>query len=306
MKNIKFERAERKQSHILVGLIGASGSGKTFSALKMADGMKQAELVKKVCMIDTEGGSGSLYDKLTEYDTARLDAPFSPERYQDYIASAVSQGYDLIIIDSLSPAWEGVGGVLEIKDEAAAKMKNDFAAWGQATPKHNRLIQSIVGAQCHFLITFRTRIEHSVETGSDGKTKIRKLGTKPIQRDAVEYELTLSFDIDEEHKAVSKKDRTMLFDGKPSFTISEDTGIMISNWVQSGADPYEISKTLLDDMLNVVNQIDNLESLNEWYFTNENNINMLEQVHRDELIALCKKRKDEFSFESPDEDPEND
>ncbi|WP_423806808.1 AAA family ATPase, partial [Phascolarctobacterium succinatutens] len=103
-----FKKAERKKAFLKIAITGVSGSGKTYSALQLAQGLGD-----KIAMIDTENGSGELYSNLCEYDVAPMAAPFTPEKYIDYIHEAEQAGYNVLIIDSLSHAWAGEGGVLD-------------------------------------------------------------------------------------------------------------------------------------------------------------------------------------------------
>jgi KaiC/GvpD/RAD55 family RecA-like ATPase len=115
-----------------LAIAGPSGSGKTYSALLIARGLVGPE--GRIAVIDTERGSASLYADLTPFDVAELAPPFTPERYVEAIRAAEKAGYDAIVIDSLSHAWAGPGGILDLHDAAAAKEKNAFAAWRLVTP----------------------------------------------------------------------------------------------------------------------------------------------------------------------------
>ena len=130
-----FRKATRKQAKLRLALAGPSGSGKTYSALLIAKG-----LGLPVAMIDTERGSGELYSHLYDYDISPIHGPFDPQQYIERIKAAEQAGYNVLIIDSLSHAWAGTGGILEIKDRIAKSGKgmNDFTAWREATPEAQR------------------------------------------------------------------------------------------------------------------------------------------------------------------------
>ena len=103
---------------------------------------------------------------------------------------AEQHGYDIIIVDSLSHAWNGKGGVLEIVDEVLARKKtsNSMVGWKEATPIHQNLIENIVSSGIHIIATMRSKQEYVIEKDSKGKTQINKKGLAPIQRDGMEYE----------------------------------------------------------------------------------------------------------------------
>jgi len=208
-------------------LIGPSGSGKTYSALKIAEG-----LGGKIALLDTERGSGSLCADLCSYDVADLTPPFDPGRYVQAIKGAAKAGYDVLIIDSLTHAWAGEGGILEFVDRATQAVKNNFAAWREASPKHNALVDAMLGAPLHIIAMIRSKTAWEVvKDERTGKTKPVKIGLAPIQRDGLEYEFTAVLELSVDgHIATATKDRTWLFDGS-YFTPGKDTGEKLVAWL---------------------------------------------------------------------------
>lgn len=232
-----FKRAERKKAKLRLAILGPSGAGKTYSAIKIAMG-----LGGRIAMIDSERGSGELYAHLCDYDVCGLGPPFTPEKYIDAIHEAERAGYAVIIIDSLSHAWSGTGGLLEDVDKRKGQ-GNDFAAWRTVTPRHNALVDAMLSSPCHIIGTMRTKQEHVlVDEVRNGKTvKVpKKVGLQPVQRDGLEYEFTVVLDVDlERHMASASKDRTSLFDGQ-FFTPSEETGKALVAWLDAGVDVPDV------------------------------------------------------------------
>ncbi|MGB9847041.1 MAG: ATP-binding protein, partial [Desulfotomaculales bacterium] len=223
-----FKKAVRKDSRIRLALIGPSGSGKTYSALLIARGLVGPQ--GRIAVIDTEHGSASLYADITPFDVCELSPPFNPEKYIEAIKTAEKLGYHAVIIDSLSHAWMGTGGILDIHNAATAKEKNSWAAWRLVTPRHNDLVEAMLQSPCHIIATIRAKQEYvPVEEG--GKTKIQKVGLAPVQRDGLEYEFTLVFDLDASHNAIASKDRTSLFDGQV-IRLSPATGMKLREWLE--------------------------------------------------------------------------
>lgn len=237
---MELRKATRTKAKLRVGLSGPSGSGKTYSALLMAKGLvKEWE---KICLIDTENGSGELYSNLGAYNVITITEPFSPERYIEAIRAAEDAGMEAIIIDSVSHEWDGKGGCLEINERlAAAKFKgNTWAAWSETTPRHQKFIEAIVQSRAHIITTVRNK----VETMQTDDKKVKKVGVKEIQREGFEYELTANFNIDRDgHYAIASKDRTGLFIHRDPFTITEKTGEELATWNDSGA---EAPKPIID------------------------------------------------------------
>ncbi len=224
-----FRPAQRSAAKLRLALCGPSGSGKTYSALRIASG-----LGGRIALIDTERGSGELYAGLCAYDVAQLTPPFTPARYIEGIHAAEKAGYDIVIIDSLSHAWSGPGGVLEMQDQAAKALKNSFAAWREITPEHNRLVDTLLQTNLHLIVTMRTKTAYEVQQDG-GKTKVVKVGLAPVQREGLEYEFTVVLDLSlDGHVASSTKDRTGLFDGQ-HFVPDEDVGLRLGGWLRGDA-----------------------------------------------------------------------
>ena len=215
-----FRKAQRRKAKLRLAITGTAGSGKTYGALLIAFG-----LGGKVAMIDTENGSGDLYCNLGDYDICSLSAPYNPQRYIQAIHEAEQAGYDIIIIDSLSHAWSGEGGLLDFHTQIVSSMKsgNSYVAWGKVTPLQNQLIDCILASPCHIIATMRSKTEYAQVQNDKGRTEIKKLGLAPVQRDGIDYEFTTVFDLNDEHTTVVSKDRTGIFGGK-IFTITPRVG----------------------------------------------------------------------------------
>ena len=204
--------------------------------------MNDAEIWDKLCVIDTENESGSLYvgmqvgsTRVGEYLTINLDAPFSAARYLEAIDAAEEAGVEFLVIDSLSHAWSGEGGLLDVQGNIAKRTGNGYTAWREVTPQHNKLVDRILQCQMHVAVTLRTKTEYVIEDNGQGKKAPKKVGMAPVFRDGVEYEFSVFFELDQEHTAAATKDRTGLFDGQ-FFTITPETGARIQAWL-AGATP---------------------------------------------------------------------
>lgn len=231
MAGLQIRKATKTKSKARVGLCSPAGGGKTFGALAVATGMGG-----KVCLIDTEAGSGDLYSDKFDYDICPIEAPFTVEKYLEAINLCECNGYDTIIIDSLTHAWASVGGLLEKVGTAQRNGANSFTAWKDVTPLHNRLIDAILQSKCHIIATMRTKTEYVIEQNEKGKSVPRKIGMAPVQRAGMDYEFTLVFDIDQaSHLATATKDRTSIFDGH-DVTLDQSVGKKLMEWLNAGAE----------------------------------------------------------------------
>jgi len=181
---MKFEikKASKSQAKARIALMGPPGSGKTFSALNVAH-----HLGKRVILIDTERGSASKYADEFDFEVIELDS-FNPKTYIAAIQAAEEAGADVIIVDSLSHAWVGKDGALEMVDRAASSSKNSFTAWKDVTPLHNALVDAILRSKAHIFVTLRTKTEYVIEANERGRLTPRKVGLGAVQRDGIEYE----------------------------------------------------------------------------------------------------------------------
>jgi hypothetical protein len=253
-----FKKAERKQAKLRLGLVGPAGSGKTFSALQIASG-----LGGKVAVIDTERGSASLYSDLLDFDVAEMEPPYTTQKYITYLQEAEKAGYDVIILDSITHAWAGEGGLLEEVDKrAGANRGNSFTAWREVTPMHNRFIDAMLNCKAHLIATMRSKTEYVLEQNSQGKQVPKKVGMAPIQRDGMDYEFTVVFDLSQDHIATASKDRTSLFDGQ-AFTPSAETGEKLKEWLESGEPPTDWKQKYIDTALELGFEFEELQLLAE-------------------------------------------
>ncbi len=236
-----FQRAVRKKAKIKVAITGPSGSGKTLSAILIARGLVGPS--GRIAVIDTENDSASLYSgdvmvggrKVSlDFDMCGIEAPFTVEKYVGAIKEAIKEGYDALVVDSLTHAWAASGGLLEQKEMLDARGKgNSYTNWATITKQHEAFKETLLQADIHIIGTMRSKQEY-ILTDNDGKKVPKKVGMAPIQRDGMEYEFTLVLDLAMNHTAEISKDRTGIFDGK-IFTPSEETGRELEKWLEGGS-----------------------------------------------------------------------
>ncbi|TDN95313.1 signal recognition particle subunit FFH/SRP54 (srp54) [Salegentibacter sp. 24] len=236
---MKLKQAQRSQVKLRIGLSGPSGYGKTMSALLLAYGITQDW--KKIAVIDTENNSASLYSHLGEFNVLNLEEPYTPHRYIEAIKTCEDAEMEVIIVDSISHEWSGKGGCLEMHE----KLGGRFQDWAKVTPLHNQFIDALVQSKSHILVSTRRKVDYSLDKDMNGKTRVMKLGTKEIQREGLEYELTVNFEfINDNHLVKASKDRTGLFMDKPEFVINQATGKKLKSWCSEGVSLEAIKKEI--------------------------------------------------------------
>lgn len=231
---IQFELAKKEQGKLRMALYGISGSGKTMSALKIAK-----YLGKKILVLDTERGSASKYageKDIPEFYTIQLRDSHAPVEYISVINEAVNQGFDVIIIDSLSHAWIGKEGLLEQVDSISSRSRsgNSYYAWRNVTPQHTALIDAIVGADAHVIATMRSKTSYEVETNEFGKSVPRKVGKEPVQREGLEYEFDVVCSMDLDHNLIVEKSRCSELQDKKINRPGKEVAESLNRWLGSG------------------------------------------------------------------------
>ncbi len=229
----QIEKATKLQAKGRIAILGPAGSGKTYSALLLAE-ILQGD--GRILFLDSEARSSEKYADKFDFDIVPLAPPYSLDTYIKAIKFAGEQdGYSVVIIDSLSHAWAGEGGALEQVDAAKTKARtgNSFTAWREVTPKQWKMVEAILQNPLHVIGCMRTKMAHVMEK-VDGKTIVRKVGMEPIQRAGIEYEFDVVLDMDYDHNAIVSKTRMEtiadMVINKPDAEFFQK----IADWLNSG------------------------------------------------------------------------
>jgi len=221
-----------------LAIAGPSGSGKTYTALAVATALADGG---KVAVLDTEHGSASKYADLFAFDVLNESAPFHPDKVTAAINDAGRGGYAVLILDSMSHFWNGPGGMTDIVDDIARRMKspNSFAAWKDGTPIQQKMIEAIVSAPLHIIATMRSKQDYILETDERGKQRPRKVGMAPIQRDGFEYEFDVFMDMDNDNTGMIAKTRCPALTNGVFRKPGADVANILRDWLH-GAPPAPI------------------------------------------------------------------
>ena len=234
-----FQKAQRIVKKARIGLCGAAGSGKTLSALKIACGLGH-----RIALVDTENNSSVLYADRIDFDVLNIEPPFEIDKYIKAIHQAEAAGYDVLILDSISHAWAGEGGLLDTQGKLADGGMNSFTAWRKLTPQHNAFIEAMIRSKLHLIATMRSKMDYVVETNEKGKSVPKKVGLAPVQREGMDYEFDIVFDLDLNHNVQSTKDRSSLFDGRLVSKPDDKIGKQILEWLDRGQQPAQGAKAI--------------------------------------------------------------
>ena len=265
-----FRKAVRENVGLLVGLAGASGSGKTYTGMRLASGIAGG---KPFAVIDTEAGRSKHYADQFSFDHGDLKPPFSPNAYAEAIAAADAAGYPVIMVDSCSHEHAGQGGILDMQEEEWARLGNKdstkLLSWAKPKGEHRKMVQRLLQVRAHLILCFRAEEKIEMARNAEGKMEVRKKQTStgidgwvPICEKNLPYELTASFllmaakpgvplpiKLQEQHKALFPLD-------KP---ITEESGKLLAQWAAGGSQSVASSAYITPD------QALELEALcNEW------------------------------------------
>lgn len=228
---MQFTTATKTAAKLRLSLMGPAGSGKTFSALKIA-----SALSSKIAVIDTEHGSASKYADKFRFDTLTLRT-FSPDMYIAALTVAQQNGYEVVIIDSLSHAWAGKDGALEMVDreKIRSKSQNGFFAWRNVTPLWQQFMDTLLSLDAHIIGTFRSKTEYVIEKDEQGKNLPQKVGLAPIFRDGAEFEFDIVGELNAQHQLIISKTRCNRLDGMIFNKPGEEFAEILAEWLQGAA-----------------------------------------------------------------------
>lgn len=244
-----FRRAVREHVPLIIGLSGGTGSGKTYSAMRLANGMAGG---KPFCVIDTENGRASHYADQFTFDVLDLRAPFTPDAYAQAISAADKAGYPVVVVDSMSHVWAGDGGVLDWQEDELERMAGSdyqrresckMAAWIKPKIAHKHMMQTLLQVKAHLILCFRA--EEKIEMAKvNGKLEVRKKesligkdGWVPICEKNVPFEATCSFlllasEPGKPHPIKLQEQHKPFF--KPTAPIDEYAGEQLAKWAAGG------------------------------------------------------------------------
>ena len=255
-----FQKAKREQVWLKILVEGASGSGKSMSALRLATGLAN-KCGSRIAYIGTEGSRDLYYASAYDYDLLQLDE-YEPEKYVEALSEAIDAGYKVCIIDSLTHEW------VKLNDIHDKMPGNSFTNWGKLKPRHRAMMDKILYSPIHIIATARAKDTWVLEE-KNGKQVPKKVGLGGQQDKDIAYEYTVSLMIDQDqHIATADKDNTGLFDGKYD-VLTEKHGEMLFNWANSSDIPATVKET---------------KSFTEATITPEDELKSIKA----DIIALCK------------------
>lgn len=252
-EQFEIVRAQRKQARLRLAVAAASGGGKTRGGLELAFGIVEQLIARGlvtprpqlaspleglVGVIDTERRSAQLESHVGPFDTIELGPPHTVDRYIGALQALERAGCVAVLLDSISHAWVGDGGVLSILDRFQAGER--FSAFGSAVnPVQDKFVDALLRSPCHIIATMRSKTAWVLEDKENRQGRMvktpRRIGLAPVQRPGIEYEFTALLNIDTDtHFASVVKARGTVFDGWEPHKITREDGRRLADWLLEG------------------------------------------------------------------------
>lgn len=232
---MKFIEAEKVKTFLRLFISGPTGTGKTYSALKIAKGIR-SKTKGNIGLIDTEHGKSTLNADWIDFSVLNITSPYKVEDYIEAIHLAASSNYDILIIDSLSHAWSNI--LLRINEIIELNKKENFRAWGkkgEGTDLQSHFIETLLSYPGHLICTCRAKMEHAMKS-VDGKMSVVKMGVGNVQRNGIEYEFDIMMEATEnaidDHIFHVTKDRGGKYQPE-DIVPDEKLGIKLYDWLMS-------------------------------------------------------------------------
>lgn len=189
--------AVRERVPVLIGLVGPSSSGKTKSALRIADGIRDV-MGGEVFGIDTEARRMAHYADQHKFQHVEFNAPFGSLDYLEAIRFCAAKGASTIIVDSMSHEHDSPGGLIDLQEQELDRLAGDdrakrdrmkMLAWQKPKAARRQLLSGILQLNVNMIFCFRAR-EKTKPMKKDGKTEIVELGFMPIAGEEFLFEMT--------------------------------------------------------------------------------------------------------------------
>ena len=233
----EIKKAIRKGAKTCISIAGESGSGKTYSAIRIARGLVGPQ--GKIGVIDTEQRRASLYaDCFGGFDVIDLEPPYSPARYREAIKTFKEAGYDVVVIDSMSHEWEGEGGVIWMADNAktsSGKPRLDMGKWAEPKAEHKLLMTYILNSGMHCVLCYRVKFPLLEVTNEQGRKEYVRGEPTPVCEPNVDYDVTVKLYLDKESKfpTIQKCPEGIEYLFPANSYITEQAGEGIISWLNS-------------------------------------------------------------------------
>lgn len=230
---LQLKKAVKENCFLRLLVAGLPGTGKTYSSLDIGTNLVPGGVT---LLLDSEYGSASKYADLFDFYTEQI-TNHDPRNYIKMIKEAEKAGVDVLILDSITHAWNALLGIVS---EERTKSRDPFGGWQKGSPIHQEFVETILAVKCHVIATARTKSDYVIEPDRNGKMSPKKVGMKPVTQENTEYEFDIAGEIDSDHCMRVTKSRCPLVDKKTFFNPGKEFADIVSGWLKSGVKPLEL------------------------------------------------------------------
>jgi hypothetical protein len=230
--------AKRSQA-LKIAVLGPENAGKSLSSLLLARGIVGPK--GRIIAIDTQGGQIEEYvghESVGNFDVIDLPAPYTPDRFNSALNSAIQSGADCIVVDSATHEWSGEGGVLEMAENSG---KKGHQKWLIPKISHNRFVANILKSSVHVILCFRMKTSLNTQTN---KKELSVIGNEELI-----YDMTLNFELDRESHTVKSAYLNDRYEGciKRGQIITTVQGEALAGEASKGiVEPYSVELNELE------------------------------------------------------------
>ena len=288
-----FSKSQNTQAYLKMGLMGLAGSGKTYTASKVAIGLmdylrkrKLPEGDRPVYFADTETGSSYVKPHFDRAEVALFTA--KTRAFSDLVAlvNEAEASSGILLIDSITHFWREF-------TESYAKKKNrtrlEFQDWSFLKTEWGKFTDRFVNSNLHIIMCGRMGYEYDFFKDEEtGKKQLEKTAVKMKAETETGYEPSLLVWMERYMDMASKevcreahvlKERFDVIDGQsfkdPTFeSFLPHIELLSLGGVQVGVDSSRNSEAI----------IPGIEGKPEWQVRKEQ-----KEIALDEIIEVIKK-----------------
>ena len=153
-----FRKAKAEQAAAKIGIYGPTGSGKTFTALLLAEGLAKHEKTR-IAYVDTERGTDfycqTIKERKTHPEAFDFDAIYTKSLTEviKEVKAINFKDHKVIVIDSITHLWEAAMNAYQGRVNRAGQIP--MHAWGKIKKPYKDLLSHLLATPAHVFILGR-------------------------------------------------------------------------------------------------------------------------------------------------------
>jgi adenosyl cobinamide kinase/adenosyl cobinamide phosphate guanylyltransferase len=227
-----FRKAKAEQAAIKMGIYGPAGSGKTFTALLLAEGLAK-KTGTRVAYVDTEHGTDfyckAVPTRRVHPEAFDFDAIYTRSITEvEQAVKSLGEEYGVVVIDSITHLWEAAIASYSGKQTSAGTIP--MYAWSKIKKPYKSIMAALLSSKAHVIICGRQGVEYATNEETE---ELQAVGFKMKAEGETAYEphILIRMESVKPRKtneiaqivAYAEKDRTGVLSGRsfvnPTFEI---------------------------------------------------------------------------------------